>query len=643
MSDYQTRFSRNLERLGGNQEAAIYYQFESLITEEGLATEPEFYLPPNEYDIVGGVADSTGNECAIICAHLCELGTHVTWSDVEQKIEQAKVFLELCDSRAPSGAVSNISVLRNSFYRAGRRVSLTENTLLILLTPGVVSESIKIQARAGDVRTEILDFDKYNGRSSVASLDVDFTSLGDTPQLINARNEANDHEVYMGVISGVTLANMYDRFGIPLLDGNVRHFLGQVGPNKGIAQTIVDEPERFCSYNNGITAVAENAVIENGRLISAQGISIVNGGQTSVSIFKAKKNGADLTKIHVPMKFIQINSENSHARKALLAMISLYSNTQSKVNDADRMVNMTPHPEIQEISQMNELFSGGKGWFYERRRGEVRTKELTMGSGDFQQWTQSFPEDYVIQASSIGIAWNSWWGSPHIGASGKNKGFFAYHNELTMRISKSTWDAKQFYKKTIGLSMINRFASDYMANNFSGLRSATLPHVLGWLSKLSDYRLDLIAIWKLGELPESVKTAIVKIAEPVDNYIRNYQDDDQKQWAKQAGCTEAIWALRKPRGFPTDLPMMQDGQDVQGDPAQYIMDIGANKIWIMYRWGKDNGILFQGNKMLTDIIRKTVSRERPPSEKQAGVILRAWNACHSAGFDPDRNYPEYEN
>ena len=91
----------------------------------------------------------------------------------------------------------------------------------------------------------------------------------------------------MGVIPGETLAKLYDRVGIPLLDGNVRHFLGQVGPNKGIAQTIIDEPERFCSYNNGITVVAEGANIVDGKLSSADQISVVNGGQTSVSIFQS--------------------------------------------------------------------------------------------------------------------------------------------------------------------------------------------------------------------------------------------------------------------------------------------------------------------------------------------------------------------
>jgi hypothetical protein len=104
-----------------------------------------------------------------------------------------------------------------------------------------------------------------------------------------------------------------------------------------------------------------------------------------------------------------------------------------------------------------------------------------------------------------------------------------------------------------------------------------------------------------------------------------------------------VWSLPVPSEFTAlELKMMQDGQDVQGDPAEYVMEIGKNKLWEMYRWGKANGVLFQGNAILTNIIVKTVSRGNKPSEKQAGVILRAWTGCCAAGYDPDRDYPEYQ-
>ena len=196
-------------------------------------------------------------------------------------------------------------------------------------------------------------------------------------------------------------------------------FLAEVGPNKGIAQNIRGKSEHFCSYNNGITMVAEDTRISSNVIKYVSGASIVNGGQTTVSIFNAYRKGTDLTKVYVPIKFIHLTSTNPIANKSLLEAISKFSNTQSKVNDADRMVNMAPHPELQEVSQKERLFSDGDGWYYERRRGEIRTKELSIPKSEFDAWSSKFKPQHVIRASEIGVAWNAWWGSPQIGASEK--------------------------------------------------------------------------------------------------------------------------------------------------------------------------------------------------------------------------------
>ena len=58
---------------------------------------------------------------------------------------------------------------------------------------------------------------------------------------------------YMAFIPGEVLYNIYRLFGQRLLNLNVRSFL-QLGTkiNKGIRETLINEPGRFFSYNNGI-------------------------------------------------------------------------------------------------------------------------------------------------------------------------------------------------------------------------------------------------------------------------------------------------------------------------------------------------------------------------------------------------------
>ena len=72
------------------------------------------------------------------------------------------------------------------------------------------------------------------------------------PCLIASKTE--DYESYLCNIPGILLANLYNKYGGRLLEGNVRSFLQTKGKvNKGIRNTILNNPNMFFAYNNGIT------------------------------------------------------------------------------------------------------------------------------------------------------------------------------------------------------------------------------------------------------------------------------------------------------------------------------------------------------------------------------------------------------
>ena len=70
-----------------------------------------------------------------------------------------------------------------------------------------------------------------------------------------AANASNaDSSSYLTVIPGSWLAAIYDRWSGRLLEQNVRTFLQAKGKvNKGIRKTILEEPDMFFAYNNGIS------------------------------------------------------------------------------------------------------------------------------------------------------------------------------------------------------------------------------------------------------------------------------------------------------------------------------------------------------------------------------------------------------
>ena len=67
----------------------------------------------------------------------------------------------------------------------------------------------------------------------------------------------NTYDAYLGIIPGKFLADIYLKYGSKLLQGNVRAFLSSRGKvNKGIRSTIMNSPENFFTFNNGVAIVA---------------------------------------------------------------------------------------------------------------------------------------------------------------------------------------------------------------------------------------------------------------------------------------------------------------------------------------------------------------------------------------------------
>ena len=128
--------------------------------------------------------------------------------------------------------------------------------------------------------------------------------------LIKVKGDNEIYDCYIGVISGDLLARIYKDEGQDLIQKNVRSFLQATGKvNKGIKVSLANEPEMFMAYNNGISTVADSIVIDeescSGDLVTITEITgwqIVNGGQTTASIYNAFQAKLPLDKVNVQIK-----------------------------------------------------------------------------------------------------------------------------------------------------------------------------------------------------------------------------------------------------------------------------------------------------------------------------------------------------
>ena len=155
-----------------------------------------------------------------------------------------------------------------------------------------------------------------------------------------------------------------------LFESNIRHFQGLVDVNKKIKKTIETISDKdFWWINNGITIIAEEPK-EVGKKLSIENIQIVNGLQTSYSIFnnyieKNKDERSVLVKV--------IINNNKEITDEIIAS----TNSQNPVS-------ATLLRATEQVQRDLELFFLNEGFYYDRRKnfyknlGKLTTKIFSI-------------------------------------------------------------------------------------------------------------------------------------------------------------------------------------------------------------------------------------------------------------------------
>ena len=155
------------------------------------------------------------------------------------------------------------------------------------------------------IKLEVMDIERLHRHWSEGKprdeLMVDFTQVsGAALPCVYVPGEMSDYDYALTVIPGEALRFIYEKYGARLLEANVRSFLSATGKvNRGIRDTLKGAPERFMAYNNGIVLVADEVYLgrtsDGGPGIQwMRGVQIVNGGQTTASLYFSKKKDSSI-------------------------------------------------------------------------------------------------------------------------------------------------------------------------------------------------------------------------------------------------------------------------------------------------------------------------------------------------------------
>lgn len=462
------------------------------------------------------------------------------------------------------------------------------------------------------------------------------------------------YKSYLVVMPGSLLSALYEKFGARLLEQNVRCFLQARGNvNKGIRATILNEPQMFFAYNNGITATAQevecNTTDAGLEIIRIKDLQIVNGGQTTASLFHTqRKDTVSLESIFVQMKLAVINSLEN---ETVVPRISEYANTQNRINAADFFSNHPFHIRIEEFSR--RIWAPAKEgeqretkWFYERARGQYADAQTNLTQAEKKRFKAENPKSQMFTKTDLAKFENVWDEHPKWVNFGAQKNFARYAGRIGAEWTKSSDDFSEFYYRRIITRALIFRATEKLVSTQSwyngGYRANIVAYTIASLSEICrriKKALNINSIWSIQRLPQTLIDSIVIAAKFVNHDIVSPPSgiSNVGEWCKKDLCWERIAAHIEeleeelPSDFNNILISIESEkiEEINAKKIQKLDDgivcqknaisLGADKWKEVAEFGLKNNLLNQKDMGILQIA--VAIPEKIPSEKQCIYLM----------------------
>jgi AIPR protein/Abortive infection phage resistance protein N-terminal domain len=470
----------------------------------------------------------------------------------------------------------------------------------------------------------------------------------------------DDHRVYLALVPGTLLAQLYGEYGSRLLERNVRAFLQARGAvNKGIRDTLLKDPESFLAYNNGISVTASSVKLSSSGhlqgLTHIADLQIVNGGQTTASIYHAQaRDKADISGVLVQAKITVVNSGRIDS---IVPNISRYANTQNRVTGADFSANDPFHIRLEELSRTIWAPAAGGGqrqtrWFYERARGQYADELVRAGTvAKRRQFQLMNPPRQKFTKTDVAKFSHSWIQFPHLVSLGAEKNFREFMLRLPLH-ADSAVDPGYFSSLIAKAILFRRTQKIVLGLKFGGYGANIVTYSIAKLSHSTAQRLDLDAIWRQQEITEATAAALAELATLCSEIISKPSGRvrNPSEWCKKIDCWKAVEELQwnVPAGLEQELIPLLKGRHARSEAVR--QDFGAHvtqeekelireaaKIsadtWFrLSNWAAKTGSLQPWQRGLAYSLGQRASANLEPTPKQATQGLRALEDALRLGF-----------
>lgn len=600
---------------------------------------------------------------------------NLTGAEISASFARLTRFYEAAKKEEFASALDESMPVAELAWLVAKRTAKIERLAFVLLSNAQVSARVAglPKAKVGGLPTtyEVWDLGRLHRLESSGrereEIEVDFTAtdpkgIGCLP----AFSSGGDIQSYLLVIPGPVLASLYLEHGERLFEQNVRTFLQFRGKvNKGIRGTILNEPHMFFSYNNGISATAESVVTskDNDRLLRVKNLQIVNGGQTTASIFTAgHRESADLSRVHVQMKLSVVPGPKI---EEVVPRISEYANTQNKVSAADFFSNHPFHLRIEEFSRRLWAPSREGGvreshWFYERARGQYVNLQASLTSGAAKAFLLQNPRDQMFTKTDLAKFCLTFDEQPHTVSLGAQKAFAGTPKAPGfVNLIAKEWEAtggaafnEIWFKRAVAKGILFRELDRLILQQdwYNGYKANIVTYTLAKFTQMVrnvGREIDFLKIWQAQALPTALADELTAIAATVNRLLLEPPagtTSNVSEWAKQPACWTAVSGERielssRLRPFLSDLrasaavekqaeknQVIQDGIQAQ----TYVVQKGAAH-WIRLReWNEANRKLSPREMGILDYA--CAIPRKLPTEAQVPILIAAEKRAMAEGF-----------
>ncbi|WP_442776047.1 AIPR family protein [Sphaerotilus montanus] len=479
---------------------------------------------------------------------------------------------------------------------------------------------------------------------------------------------------YLCIVPATLLADVFERYGSRVLEGNVRSFLGMKGGvNKGIRRTIQNDPHLFLAFNNGIAATASSVAISinGGRSFISElvDLQIVNGGQTTASILNARiKDRLSLDGVNVAMKLTVVELAGA---ADLIPRIAEYANTQNKVAVADFFANHPFHRKMEEISRRlfvpNSTSTRVRSkWFYERARGQYQNERLYLSEAKKRKFDLEYPAEQVINKTDLAKYDSVLSEKPHWASLGIQKNFLKFATnfegkgadtspaEYWTEISPQYGDV--YYQRVVAVAllwkhleaMVSAARNEWYRGDY---RSQIVAYGLAMLAhgaQRSGNEIDWEALWNAQAVPPDLEEALRASAVQAQQVILTLPQGttNHGEWAKKEACWDrarekcqdppanASWLMSRTEARYQRTEARKRGkQDDAIARQKHLLGLSESGYWAaLSRWPRLTEIATESQRMLVSRASSATGFLKIVSEKDWSRLSELADACNEAGF-----------